>query len=370
MTLNHYDLLDVSIFVTLSQKGNQLEAAQELYLSPSALSLRIKKLEKAWGVKLFRRASHGLAVTPEGLKLLPYAYDILKSARALEQHVQRLSGQSKARLRVASNVTGLEVLLAPMASQWAQHFDTTLKMTLHRSQEALDALMHHEVDLALGIASFANVYQEALVVEPLFNDAYVVLMPADHPLTRVPCVRFSDTLSYPYAALTEEMPAHQAMRERASRLHHRFEPVVEVPSFAHLIRVLEAGGDLLALVPASLLTPTEASASRLTTRALREHWAHRPVVAVRAKTHEAQHAAWRQAMQALPVAICAHIWLATPLQTSGLATPTTPHDGFTALLAYLEKSAPTLWAMMKADPALAFLTLAKILCAQTPRVRL
>jgi len=46
-------------------------AADELHLSPAAVSQHIKNLEQRFGVRLFRRLPRGLALTDEGLALLP-----------------------------------------------------------------------------------------------------------------------------------------------------------------------------------------------------------------------------------------------------------------------------------------------------------
>jgi LysR family transcriptional regulator of beta-lactamase len=46
-------------------------AADELHLTPAAVSQHIKNLEQRFSVKLFRRLPRGLALTDEGLALLP-----------------------------------------------------------------------------------------------------------------------------------------------------------------------------------------------------------------------------------------------------------------------------------------------------------
>lgn len=50
---------------------NFTRAAEELHLSPTAVSQHVKNLEQRLGVPLFRRVPRGLALTDEGLALLP-----------------------------------------------------------------------------------------------------------------------------------------------------------------------------------------------------------------------------------------------------------------------------------------------------------
>lgn len=50
---------------------NFTRAADELNLTPTAVSQHVKNLERRFGMKLFRRVPRGLALTDEGLALLP-----------------------------------------------------------------------------------------------------------------------------------------------------------------------------------------------------------------------------------------------------------------------------------------------------------
>lgn len=50
---------------------NFTRAAEELHLSPTAVSQHVKNLEQRLGVPLFRRLPRGLALTDEGIALLP-----------------------------------------------------------------------------------------------------------------------------------------------------------------------------------------------------------------------------------------------------------------------------------------------------------
>lgn len=54
---------------------NFTRAAEELNLSPTAVSQHVKNLEQRFGMTLFRRVPRGLALTDEGLALLPVLAD-------------------------------------------------------------------------------------------------------------------------------------------------------------------------------------------------------------------------------------------------------------------------------------------------------
>ena len=60
------------VFRTVAAKGNISAAAQELYLSQSAVSQSIRQLEEQLQVRLFSRNARGVALTSEGQLLLEY----------------------------------------------------------------------------------------------------------------------------------------------------------------------------------------------------------------------------------------------------------------------------------------------------------
>lgn len=66
LPLNALRAFDVS-----ARHLNFTRAAEELHLSPTAVSQHVKNLEQRLGVALFRRLPRGLALTDEGLALLP-----------------------------------------------------------------------------------------------------------------------------------------------------------------------------------------------------------------------------------------------------------------------------------------------------------
>lgn len=63
----------VEQFITIAEKGTFKEAADELCISPSALSKGMKEIEGQLGVQLFRHSGRGTELTSNGKKL----YDLL-----------------------------------------------------------------------------------------------------------------------------------------------------------------------------------------------------------------------------------------------------------------------------------------------------
>lgn len=76
-------------FVAIAEQGHLTLAADRLNRTQSAVSVQLRKLETALGVKLFERHAKGMTLTTDGEKLLPVAQSILSDLR----HAQSLFEQ-------------------------------------------------------------------------------------------------------------------------------------------------------------------------------------------------------------------------------------------------------------------------------------
>ncbi len=64
-------------FVAISDTGSFTAAAEQVFRTPSAVSMQIKKLEEQLSVALFRRDARSVSLTPHGEMLLSYAKRML-----------------------------------------------------------------------------------------------------------------------------------------------------------------------------------------------------------------------------------------------------------------------------------------------------
>ena len=66
-------------FLEVAKTRHFGDAADNLYLTQSAVSSRIKQLESALGVRIFTRQRNNILLTPAGERLLPHAENLLAS---------------------------------------------------------------------------------------------------------------------------------------------------------------------------------------------------------------------------------------------------------------------------------------------------
>lgn len=89
-------------FVAVAREGNVSRAAQRLHRSQPAVSLQLKSLAQATGLVLFTRTPHGLALTPDGVALLPQAEKALAALADFGHAAQSLHSTVRGRLRIGT----------------------------------------------------------------------------------------------------------------------------------------------------------------------------------------------------------------------------------------------------------------------------
>ena len=76
-SLRNLDMGTLRSFVTIAESGSMTRAASRLFLTQSAISMQIKRLETSLGLSVFERSAQGMTTTSEGEQLLQFANQML-----------------------------------------------------------------------------------------------------------------------------------------------------------------------------------------------------------------------------------------------------------------------------------------------------
>jgi DNA-binding transcriptional LysR family regulator len=129
-----------------------LNAADQVFVTQSALSLQIKRLEELVQQPLFTREGRRLVLTPAGDVLLDYA------RRILDLHDEAIlavsSGQFSGPVRVGMVQDFAETLLSGLLSRFAAlHPDSQIYARVAGTVELLALLERGQLDLVIGYAA-------------------------------------------------------------------------------------------------------------------------------------------------------------------------------------------------------------------------
>src|SRR5438270_5469549 len=91
---------EMGIFERVVERGSFARAAEDVGLSPSAVSKLITRLELRLGVRLINRTTRRLALTAEGEIYLKRAHEILGAIEAAETEIASARTSPRGHLRV------------------------------------------------------------------------------------------------------------------------------------------------------------------------------------------------------------------------------------------------------------------------------
>jgi DNA-binding transcriptional LysR family regulator len=76
-SLRNLDMGTLRSFVTIADSGSMTRAASRLFMTQSAISMQIKRLETSLGLSVFERSAQGMTTTLEGEQLMQFANQML-----------------------------------------------------------------------------------------------------------------------------------------------------------------------------------------------------------------------------------------------------------------------------------------------------
>lgn len=194
-------------FYMLVRYGSFTEAAEEMYISQSALSQHIKALEEELNVKLIERSGRKLELTPAGEYFYHHSRMVMSDYEKICTEAKRISNRGKETLSVGylRSCDGLEVhhTVAEFRQRRPDMLIDTVETTSDRLSELLDL---GKIDIALCERKDAD--PEQYIVYPIVTVNFLVEIAADDPLAGRECVSIHD-LKY----LSGILVAHGAERE-------------------------------------------------------------------------------------------------------------------------------------------------------------
>lgn len=138
-------------FVAIVDSGSMLSAADQVFVTQSALSLQIKRLEDMLQQSLFTRDGRKLTLTPAGTLMLDYARRVLALHDEAVQAVG--SGQFAGPIRIGMVQDFAEALLGGVLAHFARlHPESQVFARVAGTAELLSLLARDQLDIAIGYA--------------------------------------------------------------------------------------------------------------------------------------------------------------------------------------------------------------------------
>ena len=189
------DVKRLRILREVAAQGTFSAAAEELYLSQSAVSQQVATLEKEVGMTLLERTREGPKLTDAGRVLVSHAEAAIARLDEAERELAALAGLEGGAVRIASFPSASATLLTMAVSEFVGRYPKVrLSVAEAEPEESLPRLRAGEIDLALTFDYPSVPEEEERDVERtlLLTEAMHIALPADHPLAGRAKVKLAD----------------------------------------------------------------------------------------------------------------------------------------------------------------------------------
>jgi DNA-binding transcriptional LysR family regulator len=177
--------INLSRLWTLSlirETGTVKGAARSLFVTPQAVTLQIKALERALGVSLLERRGRGVSLTPAGRIVEATGREMISRVSGMRRRIADLQSSVVGSVRIGAHTLIGNYLLPSILPRFiAGHPGVRLELRSVSVGELDSSVLNGSVDLAYFLGVFDA---EKLHVTPTGFERLVLVASPDHPLVQ------------------------------------------------------------------------------------------------------------------------------------------------------------------------------------------
>ncbi|HLL43724.1 MAG TPA: LysR family transcriptional regulator [Segetibacter sp.] len=172
MELRHFKMIKA-----VAEVKNLTKAAENLYLSQSALSHQLKEIETFFDTQIFIRHSKQMLLTDAGKTILAAGETILKELELVKQRIKILNDEESGEIRVTTECyTSYHWLSKFMKDFKSDYPEVVVRINADATFKTVTSLLNNEIDIGI-LEENTN---SKLQYYPLFNDEFYALVSEDH----------------------------------------------------------------------------------------------------------------------------------------------------------------------------------------------
>lgn len=248
----NFDLADLRAFLSVADLGSFRAASDAMFLSQSALSRRVDKLEEALGVRLFIRTTRKITLTAVGRAFVHKARSVLNELESallgIRDVAERLSGE----VSLACVPSAVSYFLPDVIAQYHRLYPRIrVRVMDESSADVLLAVTRGEADFGL---TYIGTQEADVDFSPLIEELFVVACPKSHPLARRKSVTWDELSGHDYIALAHGSGNRFLIDQALARTTSKPRWFCEVHHVPALVSMVVAGLGI-GVVPRMALPP-------------------------------------------------------------------------------------------------------------------
>ena len=186
-------IVQLQVFLAIVDRASFTRAADDLFMSQSAVSHAVASLEREVGGPLFERGpGRPVALSDLGARIEPHARELVRRAGRIGEEASSYLGLETGKLRIASVASVASRVLPPIIATFrARHPRVEVVILEGADYEVHDWLVEGAADVG-----FLSVPIDDLdVLGTITEDEFRAILPASHPLASRSALRPADLAS-------------------------------------------------------------------------------------------------------------------------------------------------------------------------------
>ena len=197
-------------FQTIAETGNLTRAAEQLHISPPALSNSLKRLERDLGVELFDRVGRSLVLSRYGEAYLPCVREILELNRRSVELLGNMREEAERHLSIADTTY---VFASHLISEFLkQHPQIRLHRTYVTPAEGRNIDLIKSYDLAIGSSNTLH-RPDLEMIRIRSGQTIVAIVNRAHPLAGQESVSMAELADQPMIAYSPGQPGRVMLEQ-------------------------------------------------------------------------------------------------------------------------------------------------------------
>lgn len=216
----------------VGRTGSVRKAAEELNITPSALTRKIQDFEHELGVPIFERLPHGMRLNAAGELLLRHIQTQMSDFERLRSQIADLSGVRRGHVTVACSQGFVDHVLPQEVEAYRAQFPlVSFSVQVRDHAQGVAALTSYEADIALLLEP-----PPAPELDILFTatQPLCALVASDHPLAGEGPIRLRECLHFPIALPDRSLAIRHLLDAALARMQRQVSFVVETNSLEFL----------------------------------------------------------------------------------------------------------------------------------------
>ena len=186
-------LTELKYIVAVAREKHFGRAAEACFVAQPTLSVAIKKLEDELGVTLFERGGSEISMTPLGTQIVAQAERVLEQTAAIKEIAKQNKDPLVGPFRLGIIYTIAPYLLPPLVKTLIDRVpQMPLVLQENFTIKLLELLRQGELDAIIVALPFPD---QGLMVQPVYDEPFVVAVPKDHEWTKRTSIPSNDLKS-------------------------------------------------------------------------------------------------------------------------------------------------------------------------------